>query len=196
MKLTGALVHRMSDFATVQQLRPESLLFAAPAQLPRPVPPRLPQPGNLGATAPNAAGRSYRHGTLSGYSMGGCRCRYCRGAYAHYRAVRRAQGKDQPRPGRVLDTDGHMPRDWFRQRVWDPAVRAAGIGRKIRVRDLRHAHASWVLAGGADVQIVRERLGHASLRATERYLHTLPDAGDTALAALAHTRNGIRPTGG
>ena len=41
--------------------------------------------------------------------------------------------------------------------------------------DLRHAHASWLLAGDADIQTVRERLGHASLRATERYLHTLGD---------------------
>ncbi|HEY0688982.1 MAG TPA: tyrosine-type recombinase/integrase [Kribbella sp.] len=94
------------------------------------------------------------------------------------------------RPGRRLDTDGHIPRDWFRKQVWDPAVRAAGIGRRVRVRDLRHAHASWVLAGGADLQIVRERLGHAGLRATERYLHTLPDADDTALSALARTRAG------
>jgi integrase len=62
----------------------------------------------------------------------------------------------------------------------------------IRVQDLRHAHASWVLAGGADLQIVRERLGHAGLRATERYLHTLPGAGDTALAAFNRTRTGAR----
>jgi site-specific recombinase XerD len=112
------------------------------------------------------------------------------GAYARYRAMRRAAGKDRPRLGRKLDTDGHIPRDWFRKQVWDPAVRAAGVGRRVRVRDLRHAHASWVLAGGADLQIVRERLGHAGLRATERYLHTLPDADDTALAAFARTRTG------
>jgi site-specific recombinase XerD len=124
--------------------------------------------------------------------MGGCRCWYCRGAYAHYRAARRAAGKDQPRSGRALDTDGHIPRDWFRQRVWNPAVRAAGIGRRVRVRNLRDAHASWVLHGGADLQIVRERLGHAGLRATERYLYTLPGAGDVALAALEVTRNGSR----
>jgi site-specific recombinase XerD len=60
----------------------------------------------------------------------------------------------------------------------------------VRVRDLRYAHASWVLAGGADLQIVREWLGNAGLRATERYLHTLPDADDTALAAFARTRTG------
>lgn len=194
VKLSGALVDRLCDFAAAQRLRAGELLFAAP-QPPRPVPPPLPDGEDLGVTAPNSAGRTYRHGTLSGYSMGGCRCAHCRRAYAHYRAVRRAQGKDHPRLGRGLDTDGHMPRDWFRQRVWDPAVRTADIERKIRVRDLRHAHASWLLAGGADVQIVRERLGHASLRATERYLHTLPDADDTALAALAHTRNGIRMPG-
>ncbi|HEX6471792.1 MAG TPA: tyrosine-type recombinase/integrase [Streptosporangiaceae bacterium] len=58
------------------------------------------------------------------------------------------------------------------------------------MRDLRHAHASWVLAGGADLQTVRERLGHAGLCATERYLHTLPDADDTALEAFARTRSG------
>jgi integrase len=196
VKLSWALVHRISDFAGAHHLRPGNLLFTAPTQPPPPAPPPLLDSADLATTEPNAAGRVYRHGTLSGYSMGGCRCQHCRRAYAYYRAVRRAQGKDQPRRGRVLDTDGHMPRDWFRQRIWDPAVRRAGIDRKIRVRDLRHAHASWVLAGGADVQIVRERLGHSSLRATERYLHTLPDAGDTALAALAHTRNGIRQSDG
>ena len=53
------------------------------------------------------------------------------------------------------------------------------------MRDLRHAHASWLLAGGADIQIVKERLGHAT---TERYLHTLPDADETALDALSAIR--------
>jgi hypothetical protein len=47
-----------------------------------------------------------------------------------------------------------------------------------------------MIAGGADLQTVRERLGHASLRATERYLHSLPDTDDTALDALATVRNG------
>jgi site-specific recombinase XerD len=57
------------------------------------------------------------------------------------------------------------------------------------MRDLRHAHASWLLAGGADIQIVKERLGHATIATTERYLHTLPDADETALDALSAIRN-------
>jgi site-specific recombinase XerD len=51
------------------------------------------------------------------------------------------------------------------------------------VHDLRHAHASWLLAGGADLQVVKERLGHASIVTTERYLHSLPTADQTALDA-------------
>lgn len=67
-------------------------------------------------------------------------------------------------------------------------MRAAGLQPPLRLHDLRHAHASWLLAGGADLQVVKERLGHASIATTERYLHTLPDADDTALDALARVR--------
>ena len=45
-----------------------------------------------------------------------------------------------------------------------------------------------MLAGGADLQVVKQRLGHGSLRTTERYLHTLPDADETALEALSKIR--------
>ncbi|WP_245681845.1 tyrosine-type recombinase/integrase [Actinomadura kijaniata] len=56
------------------------------------------------------------------------------------------------------------------------------------MRDLRHAHASWLLHGGAGLQVVKERLGHPSIATTERYLHTLPNTDETALDALAKTR--------
>jgi site-specific recombinase XerD len=44
---------------------------------------------------------------------------------------------------------------------------------QVRIHDPRHAHASWLLAGGADLQVVKQRLGHGSLRTTEKYLHKL-----------------------
>ncbi|WP_239115994.1 hypothetical protein [Planotetraspora kaengkrachanensis] len=49
-----------------------------------------------------------------------------------------------------------------------------------------------MLAGGADLQVLKERLGHGSISTTEKYLHTLPDADDTALDALARTRSRSR----
>ena len=79
--------------------------------------------------------------------------------------------------------------------MWQPAVRAAGLELPVRMHDLRHAHASWLLAGGADLQVVKERLGHASIATTERYLHTLPDADDTALDALDRVRSRTRRPG-
>jgi len=155
------------------------------------------EPVDLGLTAPNAAGRQYRHGTLTGYNPGGCRCEHCRGAYATYRAARRAAGKDQhpaPRTGRsrTLTTDGHIPRSWYREHIWKPALDTAGIGIRVRTHDLRHAHASWLLAGGADLQTVKERLGPGSIVTTEKYLHTLAETDDTALTALATIRQRSR----
>jgi integrase len=140
-----------------------------------------------GMTDPDSKGRRYRHGTLTAYNVAKCRCDHCRGAYASYRAARRAAGKDDPRVLRVRETDGHIPADWFRRQVWYPARDAAGLA-GLRVHDLRHAHASWLLAGGADLQVVKERLGHASIVTTERYLHTLPTADETALDALSRIR--------
>lgn len=146
-------------------------------------------PKLLGRTEPNAKGRRYQHGTTTAYSLGGCRCEHCRRAFAQYRQQRRAAGFDQPRTRRLPDTDGHISRSWFRTNVWLPALHSAGLDFPVRFHDLRHAHASWLLAGGADLQVVKERLGHGSLRTTERYLHTLPDSDETALDALSKIRS-------
>ena len=145
--------------------------------------------GDPGLTEPNAAGRRYRHGTLSGYSAGKCRCRRCKDSYAIYRAGRRAAGRDHPRRARPLDSDGHLPRDWFRTAIWKPALQAAGLGFHVPIKNLRHAHASWLLAGGADLQVVKERLGHTRISTTEKYLRALPGTDETALDALAKIRS-------
>jgi integrase len=179
-----------------ERLRPGDLLFPFPlleadgakptldtAEIERTPP--------TGHTQPNQRGRSYPHGTLTAYTLGRCRCSHCKTAFATYRAQRRAAGKDNPRGTRIVhtDTDGHIPRNWFRHHIWTRAAEAAHLAHTVRFHDLRHAHASWLLAGGADIQTVKERLGHGSLRTTEKYLHTLPDTDNTALDALHRTRS-------
>jgi len=94
-----------------------------------------------------------------------------------------------PRPVRPADDDEHIGRNWFRRMVWRPACQAAGLADLPHFHDLRHSHASWLLAGGADLQVVKERLGHASIMTTQRYLHTLPDADETAVEAFSLIRN-------
>lgn len=188
-KLSDQIADKIRAHIRKLGLGRDDLLFAIrDRQRQRPTLRVLPDPDSLGMTEPNEEGRSYRHGTLSGYAAGKCRCRHCKDAYAIYRAERRNAGKDSPRGIRTLDTDGHIPRSWFRYHAWRPALAAAELGFHVRVNDLRHAHASWLLAGGADLQVVKERLGHASISTTEKYLHTLPTADETALDALARIR--------
>lgn len=193
LKLSQQITDKIHGHLEAVRLAEGDLLFAyRPDDQPnaRTTPP--PDPAELGMTTPNDQGRSYRHGTMTAYNLAKCRCDHCRAAYATYRATRRNDGKDSPRKSRVRATDeeGHISRNWFRRQIWTPARETAALGFPVRVHDLRHAHASWLLAGGADLQVVKERLGHATIVTTEKYLHTLPTADETALEALAKIRHG------
>lgn len=88
------------------------------------------------------------------------------------------------RPAGTGEVNPHIPRAWVRQQIWEPALTRAGLGFHVRVHDLRHAHASWLLAGGADLQTVKDRMGHARLTTTEQYLHSPPHADVAAVNAL------------
>lgn len=195
VSITTELATKLRAYIADRRLADNDLLFQQPRRTEpsRRVPDRLPNPATLGLTETNEKGRRYRHGTTTGYGAGGCRCRHCRDAIAHYRAGRRATGKDEPRQQRAIGSDGHISNDWFRSAVWAKAVAQADLGFHITPHGLRHAHASWLLAGGADLQVVKERLGHGSIRTTERYLHALPGRDDAALAALAIARGSGAP---
>lgn len=193
-RLSQPLLASLWQHIEANGLSPDELVFSFPHFLAPHAPvPALVDVTALGLTQPNDHGRQYRHGTRSAYTAGKCRCAHCRRAFAEYRAERRAAGLDNPRRVRVRDTDGHLPVQWFRNEIWKPACIAAGIDPPVRLHDLRHSHASWLLAGGADLQVVKERLGHRSIATTEKYLHTLPEADETALAALDRVRNRSKP---
>ena len=90
----------------------------------------------------------------------------------------------------IEPTDGkitfrrYVEEQWWASRHLELHSKAA-----YRFHDLRHAHASWALAGGADLKAVMDRLGHAQITTTQRYLHTLPESDDQALIAFSRIRN-------
>ena len=187
LKLSGQILRKLAAHIEALGLGPDDLLFTRQRMtMVHRYPADLPDPELLGSF--RVGNRTYRHGTTTSYGAGRCRCDDCRHAVAAYRAQRRSGGKDRPaRSSSVRELDPHLESSTFRTSIFGPALKGAGIA-DTTFHGLRHAHASWLLHGGADLQVVKERLGHAKISTTEGYLHTLPEADETALTALAKIR--------
>ncbi|MDQ0375940.1 tyrosine-type recombinase/integrase [Cellulomonas humilata] len=73
-----------------------------------------------------------------------------------------------------------------------PDPNAPRLTKRPRVHDLRHTHASWMIAAGVDLFILQRRLGHESITTTtETYAHLLPDQQASAAAAAGRALEGL-----
>jgi integrase len=73
----------------------------------------------------------------------------------------------------------------FYYRVWKTAVEKAGLPADLRIHDLRHTHASWLISAGRPLPSIQRRLGHRSIPTTvDRYGHLLPEVDLGDIAAL------------
>lgn len=83
----------------------------------------------------------------------------------------------------VIHWDGRPLRSIAK--AWKTALKRAGISRRIRPYDLRHAYATYSLAGGADIKTVAELMGHTDASMIlKTYQHVLDSQKRAAVEAM------------
>lgn len=78
---------------------------------------------------------------------------------------------------------------------WRKACTAAGMPEGLRMHDLRHSNATWMLDDGVPPHVVQQRLGHGSLTILGgTYAHMTKAGQESALASLGKRQKSARPT--
>jgi hypothetical protein len=175
LMLSKALLQEIKGYVSAKALSKDDLVFsrlviAEPSKLKSSRGTKSIQPFEID-------GKQFKHGTLYSYTHGSCRCDRCKQAVRDHRkakAIAEAEAKpyQKVKQDRFINQTSHLPRDLWRN-TWNKAIAKSAIGWSPRTHDLRHANATQLLKGGVDVHEVKERLGHQSIKTTERYLHRL-----------------------
>jgi site-specific recombinase XerD len=165
--LPEALIQEIKVFVRANRIGKEELVFEKSKVIPKGK--IIDSCGKEDSSQPFVKnGKLFQHGTLRAYASGVCRCDECKAIVREYRRSQRA--KSYQKGEVILDEPSHLPRDTWRT-IWNKAIAKSGMGWSPRTHDLRHANATQLLKNGVDVHEVKERLGHQSIKTTERYLH-------------------------
>ncbi len=130
-------------------------------------------------------GNLVTHCKISTYVKHKCRCGPCVQTYRDHRSAYRVQ--KMARKGKVtrqrVRRDGNdfiATSEW--SRIWIPAREAVGV--EVTPYQLRHSHASLLLAHGVPLPDVQARLGHHDLTSTTHYVWALSEESETAATAM------------
>ncbi len=96
-------------------------------------------------------------------------------AYLETRAGFLEEGAPSPWLFPSRGKEGHITAARFAQMLKDLAVKAGVAPSKVSPHVLRHAFATHLLDGGADLRSVQQMLGHADITTTQIYTHVAQD---------------------